>query len=92
MSNKNGNAQDYTIELSSKGFKNIEAARKTLNLEENEDVLNIALSILSWAINKTKLGEEIGSIRDKSSFTKVNIEELEILRKESTQEKNINNE
>lgn len=77
------NKEQYTIELSAKGFKSIEEIKTDLNLPHNEDVLNLALSLIFWATSKSKSGESIGSINKDSVFTRVNIEDLEKLKEKN---------
>lgn len=79
----NDNKQEYTIGLSAKGFQAIEETKQVLDLPYNEDVINLALSLLSWAMSKSKTGEMIGSINKSLNFTKVNIEDLEKLREKN---------
>lgn len=78
---------EYSVNLSAKGYEWIKEAKETLNLPSEEDVLNLSLSMLNWAISKTKIGEDIGSINSNSNFTKVNIDDLEKV-KEKFKEKN----
>lgn len=74
------NKQEYTIGLSAKGFQVIESTRERLGLPHNEDVINLALSLLSWSISKSSVGEMIGSINKTSNFTKLNVEDLDKIR------------
>lgn len=79
----------YVIELSAKGFQTIEEAKEDLGLKENEDLVDIAIALLRWALNKSKLGEEIGSIKEDAHVTKIEVEPLEILRKKHLAKNNI---
>lgn len=73
--------QKILVELAGYGFRSMEDMRKKLNLESNEDVLNMSLSILSWAVEKSSDGHEVGTIDPNDKlFCKINIKQLDALR------------
>lgn len=73
--------QKILVELAGYGYRSMEDMRNKLKLESNEDVLNMALSILSWAVEKSTDGHEVGTIDPNDKlFCKINIKQLDALR------------
>lgn len=80
MNEDNKEKDVYQINVSAKGFEEIEDLKEKLNLKNNEDVVNLSLSILLWATSKAQNGEMISSINQDAQVTKVNIQDLENFR------------
>lgn len=92
MANKE--QDEYIIDISAKGFREVEKAKEELEFPSNADVIDLALSLLFWTIERSKNGETLGAVnQSKDKVVNLNIPDLEKLRKKYEEnEKVINNE
>lgn len=59
------------FEFPEERFQDLQQLRKDTNAESMKDLVNNAFTILEWAVNETKSGNEIAAVNEKEKTYRV---------------------